>query len=98
VLDMGSGMPHTLVMPADNATVILDTTDPDFNDDDEVVDPADPYRMSELIPPTYRARPAEPEVTALDARIARQAIDASFKLDSFERQLTRTARPAGGQR
>ncbi len=83
-------------MSRDNATVILDTTDPDFGDDDEVVDPADPYRMSELIPPTYRAKPVEPEVAALDARIARQAVDAAFKLDSFERQLARAAR--GGRR
>ncbi len=38
-------------MPTDNATVILDTTDPDFGGD---ADPADPFGMSELIPPTYR--------------------------------------------
>ena len=45
-------------MPTDNATIILDTTDPDFaGDADEAadpVDPADPFGMSELIPPTYR--------------------------------------------
>jgi hypothetical protein len=40
-------------VPTDSATVILDTTDPDFVGDD-AVDPADPFGMSELIPPTYR--------------------------------------------
>mgnify|MGYP000057633414 CR=1 FL=1 len=43
-------------MPTDNATVILDTTDPDFGGDADAdeVNPADPFGMSELIPPTYR--------------------------------------------
>ncbi len=41
-------------MPTDNATIILDTTDPDFGGDADEVNPADPFGMSELIPPTYR--------------------------------------------
>lgn len=88
-------------MSRDNATVILDTTDPDRDaeDDDGLVaagagpDISDPYAMSELIPPTYRT----PEATAArQAQLEREDIAAgnayrTARLDGADRPFASRA-------
>ena len=88
-------------MPTDNATVILDTTDPDLGDDDS-------FDMSELIAPPYRT--AE-ETAARQAQLEREDIAASnayrtARLNGADKAAAshaagvarRTARIAGGRR
>ena len=87
-------------MSRDNATVILDTTDPDRDAEDDGSpaagagpDISDPYAMSELIPPTYRT----PEATAArQAQLEREDIAAgnayrTARLDGADRPFASRA-------
>lgn len=91
-------------MSRDNATVILDTTDPDRDAEDDGgpgpgaaagagPDISDPYAMSELIPPTYRT----PEATAArQAQLEREDIAAgnayrTARLDGADRPFASRA-------
>ena len=97
-------------MPADNATLILDTTDPDFADVDDAAsaDPGDPYGMSELNPPPYRTAD---EAAARQAQLEREDIAAgnayrTARLDGMDKAAAshaagvarHAARVAGGRR
>lgn len=101
-------------MSCDNATVILDTTDPDRDAEDDVAaagagpDISDPYAMSELIPPTYRT---VAETVARQAQLEREDVAAgnayrTARLDGADRLYAsraagiarRAARAAGGHR
>ena len=97
-------------MSRDNATVILDTTDPDRDAEDDGPagagpDISDPYAMSELIPPTYRTPEA---AAARQAQLEREDIAAgnayrTARLDGADRPFAsraagiarRAARAAG---